>query len=64
MFGRLLSKTIKLVTLPVDLAEATLDVATGGDGSRRSRRQLRHDIPLPSSLRDAVCNTIEDVLDD
>lgn len=61
MFGSLISKTIKIVTLPLDMAESVADVATGGDGSKASKRSSG--VPLPSELRDAACKAAED-LDD
>lgn len=60
MFGSLLSKAIKVVTLPVDAAEIVVDVATGGDGDRRD---LRNTFPLPSDVRDAVAKAAEDIDD-
>jgi hypothetical protein len=62
MFGNLISKTIKLATLPLDAAESIVDVATGGDGSKRSKR--RAGVPLPSELRDAVCRAAKDLDND
>lgn len=59
--GSALSAVVKVVTLPIDIAETTLDVVTGGDGSRRDLK--RGDIPLVSTIRDAVCETIEDIDD-
>ena len=61
MLGNLLSKTIKLITVPVDMVESVLDVATGGDGSKASKKSSG--LPLPSELRDAICQPLED-LDD
>jgi hypothetical protein len=37
MFGKLLSTVIKTVTLPVDAANAAMDIACGGSGSKTSR---------------------------
>ena len=59
MLGKLLSTAIKVATLPVDIAVATLDVVTGGDGSGKELE--RGDVPLPSKLRDAICDKIEDI---
>lgn len=60
MFGKFLSSAIKIVTLPVDVAEITLDVATGGNGDRDN---LRDNLPLPSTLRDKVAEVAEDIDD-
>lgn len=59
MLGSLISGAIKVVTLPVDMAESAMDVATGGDGSKASKRNS--EVPLPSLLRDAVCEAAEDL---
>lgn len=39
MFGSLLSTALKVVTLPLDAANATIDLITDGDGSKKSRMQ-------------------------
>lgn len=59
--GTILSKTVKIVTVPLDVAESVLDVATGGDGSKRSKEGSG--IPRISELRDGACEALED-LDD
>ncbi|MFM2054303.1 MAG: hypothetical protein RL456_2340 [Pseudomonadota bacterium] len=61
MLGSLISTVIKTATLPIDMAESVMDVATGGDGSKESKQ--RSGVPRPSELRDAVCQAAED-LDD
>ena len=58
MFGSLLSDVIKVVTLPIDAAESVLDVAVGGDGSKRSKQM--NDNPM-SDIRDAVAKAAEDL---
>jgi hypothetical protein len=62
MFGKLLSKAIKTATLPVDIAESGLDMLSGGDGSEESKESSG--MPRISEVRDAVCEGIEEVLDD
>ena len=58
MIGKLLSGVVKVVTIPVDVAEIVLDVATGGDGSKQSR----HDLDIsPTKLRDDVCEALEEI---
>lgn len=66
MFGSLLSSAIKVVTLPVDAANATLDVMCGGDGSKDSRNDPDCPNPLSviESIRDAVADAAEDIDDD
>jgi hypothetical protein len=58
MFGKLLSSAVKVVTLPVDVAESIADVACGGDGSKESKKSL--DSPV-SEIRDAICEGLEDI---
>lgn len=59
MIGSLISKAIKVATLPLDAVEAAGDIITGGDGSAESRRASG--MPLPSEIRDAVCKVAEDI---
>ncbi len=61
MFGSILSRVVKVVTCPIDIAESVMDVACGGDGSKRSKKNSG--VPLLSELRDAACEPLED-LDD
>ena len=61
MIGKLLSKAIKVVTVPIDIAEVGIDLITGGSGSKRSREKLKDEIPMISSLRDEVCDVLEDL---
>lgn len=60
MFGSLLGKIIKVATLPLDVVDVALDVACGGDGSKKSRQYS--DNPL-TDIRDGVVKACED-LDD
>ena len=61
MLGKLLSGIVKVATIPVDVTEIVLDVATGGDGSKQSR----HDLDIsPTKLRDSVCEALEDIDND
>jgi hypothetical protein len=59
MLGSFLSKVVKVATCPIDIAESVLDVACGGDGSKRSKDSS--DMPRLSELRDAVCKPLEDL---
>lgn len=61
MLGKLISGAIKVVTLPVDVIESGIDVATGGDGSKESKDDS--DMPRLGNLRDGVCKGIKDALD-
>ncbi len=58
MFGKLLSSVVKVVTAPIDIVESVVDVATGGDGSKRSKRQSDF---FMSEIRDGVCKGLEDI---
>lgn len=60
MIGKLLSKAIKVVTLPLDAVNAAADIACGGDGSKVSRNQDSPLSPL-EELRDQVAREAEDL---
>lgn len=62
MFGKLISGAIKVVTLPLDAANAAQDIAFGGSGSKRSRTQDNFN-PLGDleKLRDRVAEAAEDI---
>ncbi len=62
MFGSILSRAIKIATVPLDMAESVVDVAVGGDGTKASKRSSG--VPLPSALRDAVAQAAEDLDDE
>jgi hypothetical protein len=60
MFGSLLSTVIKTVSLPLDAANAGLDILTGGDGSKEGRLEM----PLTGDLeqlRDAIADAAKDI---
>lgn len=61
MFGSLLKIATKVVTSPLDVVDVGFDAATGGDGSKHSRR----DSPLSGLIdtRDDVANAFVE-LDD
>jgi hypothetical protein len=65
MFGKLLSKAIKVATLPVDVANAGMDIVTGGDGSKHSRNHPDNCNPLAlaEQIRDAAAKAAEDIDD-
>ena len=62
MFGKLLSTAIKVVTLPLDAANSAMDLACGGDGSKRSRMSDNCN-PLSDleRLRDNVAKAAKEV---
>ncbi len=57
MIGKLLSKGIKVITLPIDVLESVGDVITGGDGSKESKDKA--DVFLGSQIRDGICKGLE-----
>lgn len=59
MIGKLLSKTIGVASLPLVAAECIVDLATGGDGTRRDLKKAR--VPLPTDLTDALRKAAEEL---
>lgn len=59
MIGKLLGAVVRIVTIPVDIVEIGIDMATGGSGSKSSRKSV--DMPMLSNLRDKVAETLEDI---
>lgn len=53
MFGSL----IKIITVPIDIVEATFDVMCGGDGSKESRAEGS---PF-GEVRDSIAETVDDI---
>ena len=53
-------------SLPVDVANAGMDIVTGGDGSKRSRNHPDNCSPLAlaEQVRDAAAKAAEDIDDD
>lgn len=66
MFGKLISKAIKVATLPVDVANAGMDIVTGGDGSKCSRNHSDNCSPLAlaEQIRDSAVKAAESIDDD
>ena len=58
MFGNILSSVVKVATLPLDVVEIAADMATGGSGDRTEMKEV---LPLPSELRNKVCEVLEDI---
>jgi hypothetical protein len=54
MFGSFLKGATQIVSAPLDIADIGLDVITGGDGSKHSRRD---------SLLSGLIETRDDVAD-
>jgi hypothetical protein len=63
MFGKLISTVFKVATLPIDVASISLDVLSGGDGSKDERLDSHNLIAPLEQIRDKICETMED-LDD
>jgi hypothetical protein len=63
MFGKLLSKTIKIVTLPIDAVNTAQDIAFGRSGSKWSRTDPSELNPFGDleRLRDRIADTAEDI---
>ncbi len=66
MFGKLISSGLKIVTLPIDGANAAADILTGGSGKKRSRNH-NPNFPNPLSaaekLRDSIAEAAEEIDD-
>lgn len=60
MFGNLISSAIKIATLPIDAANAGMDLLCGGDGSKRSRTQDATPLALLENLRDKVADSAKE----
>jgi len=63
MLGKLLSTAIKAVTLPIDAANAGIDIMCGGDGSKRSRTDESNPMAFLEELRDRVAEAAEGIDD-
>lgn len=61
MFGSILGSLVKVATLPIDVVDITLDVATGGDGSKRSRKNSLSPLTMVTDIRDAVVDELEEL---
>jgi len=59
MIGKLLGAALKIATIPVDVVEIGMDMATGGSGSKESRNSA--DLPLLSNFRDKIAETLEEI---
>ena len=63
MLGNIISSAIRIATLPIDAANAGMDIVTGGDGSKRSRNHPDNCSPLAlaEQIRDSVADTAESI---
>lgn len=63
MLGSLLSTVTKVVTLPLDVDNSTMDVMSGGSGSKASRTNPNDLNPLGDleRIRDRVAETLEEI---
>lgn len=61
MLGKILSGVVKTVTIPLDVLDVGIDLMTGGDGTKRSRKKLAKSVPLPSTIRNEVCKILEEI---
>lgn len=62
MLGSLLGTIVKTASLPLDFADVAADVVfSGGDGSKRSRKQ--NDTPLTAltDIRDGMVKACEEI---
>ena len=64
MLGKFISSAIKIVTLPIDAANAGMDMMCGGDGSKESRTRCDTPLEMLESLRDKVADAAREIDDD
>jgi hypothetical protein len=61
MLGKLIGTAIRAVTLPIDAANAGIDILTGGDGSKRSRTDDWNLLGAVEELRDQIAETADEI---
>jgi hypothetical protein len=62
MIGKLLEKTIRVATLPIDAVERSMNVIIGEDGSRETQKRMQRDGLNPlSAVRDAIAEAARDI---
>lgn len=61
MIGKLLSTTIKMATLPIDIANSGMDMLCGGDGSKQSRNDYDSPLSPIEKLRDQLADSAEKI---
>lgn len=60
MFGEILSKAIKVTTLPIDMANCAADILVGGNGSKKSRMENVTPLSLLEEVRDGIAECAKD----
>ena len=63
MIGSLVGAVVRMASLPLKVVNTGMDIATGGDGTKDSRK----DIPFFGDLEDmsdSVSDTIQDEMDE
>lgn len=63
MIGKLLGTAIRVVTLPLDAANAGIDILTGGDGSKPSQCHVCNPLTALEDLRDQIAETADEIDD-
>ena len=62
MFGKLLGTAIRISTLPIDAANAGMDMMCGGSGTRKSRNfDDANPLSMLETLRDRIAETAEEI---
>lgn len=63
MFGKLLSSALKVVTLPIDVANAAVDIVTMGDGTKKSRTGKDNFFPTNNleQFRDKIADELKKI---
>ena len=59
MLGKLLGKTLDIVTLPLDVVSIGMDHLCGGDGSKKSRSY--GEFSTLEDLRDSISDHLRDL---
>ena len=62
MLGKLLGTAIRVVTLPIDAANAGMDMMCGGSGTKKSRNfNDGNPLSMLENLRDRIAETAEEI---
>lgn len=61
MIGKLIGTAIRVVTLPLDAANAGMDILTGGDGTKKSRADLESPLTILEEIRDRTAEAAEEI---
>ena len=57
MFGKMLGNIVRVASLPVTIVEVAADISIGGDGSRRTIREVT---PTLGELSDDLADGFDD----